>query len=394
MNTPNTINDVITRLDADFSAYRDEVDGKLDADRVNANARMEEIEISQARAVLPPYGAGGHSGRPGQLLTAVREAAGVTAERSASRTDGGAVEIPWGSVTPPQAAITNPEHLIPRSVEYGGLGILRGHHILGDPRVNMLRVAQDRGAGDVALPVGSGASASWVADGAPLVDAGLSLSPIVMSAKRTGAIVTLPFTVLTMADEAASEAAIAADLGAAVGSALDKALLAVSATASGPSGLSSIASDETGIGANGQAVTAALLGAQLSRIEAHNAQPSAWLMHPATARKLGEIPAFAGSAEPLLQRGPRGFEVLQVPVIQSSRCNVTGTKGTGTGILHEIIAGAFDQLAMVVWGSLEVMSGHATGDFERNAVSLRVSAAVDFAPMRSGAFDRVSSYIA
>ena len=392
MNTPNTINDVITRLDADFSAYRDEIDAKVEANRYNHQAKLDEIETSIAKSILDGPRGRGHSGRPGQLLTAVREAAGVTAERSASRTDGGAVEIPWGSVTPPQAAITNPEHLIPRSVEYGGLGILRGHHILGDPRVNMLRVAQDRGAGDVALPVGSGASATWVSDGSPLVDAGLSLSPVVLSAKRTGALVTLPFTVLTMADEAASEAAIAADLGAAVGSALDKALLASTATASGPSGLSSISSDETGIGSNGESVTAALLGAQLSRIEAHNAQPSAWLMHPSTARKLGEIPAFAGSAEPLLQRGPRGFEVLQVPVIQSSRCNVTGTKGTSTGILHEIVAGAFDQLAMVVWGSLEVMSGHATGDFERNAVSLRVSAAVDFAPMRSGAFDRVSHY--
>ena len=388
MKTPNNINDTIGNLSSDFAAYRDELDAKVEANRYNHQARMDDFEIAIAKSSLDPM-ARGHSARPGQLLNGVLDALDRGPGTSARSPDG-SVHLPWSALTPPQAALTT-SSVIPADVDFGGLLGLRGKSILGDPRLGALVIEVDFGSGELRLPVGSGSSAAWRADGEALPDLGLASTALSLSAHRLGATFPLSASVLAMADTMAAEAIIRSDMQAAIGTSIDTAILADSPTSNGPVGLSGVAATPVS-GANGSPITVALLDSQLSTIEAAKGNPTCFILHPRAARALSQIPTLTGGNRPVVDLDAPDPRLRGVPLILSTTASVAKAKGTSS-TLAEAIVGDWSQLCAVFWGGVQLETGHAADDFSKSQISLRVQAFCDIQPLRAAAFSRISHYV-
>ena len=390
MTTPNNLSSTIARLDKDFSDYRAELDDRVEAVRYNHQAKLDEIEIAIAKSSLPPYGAAGVTARPGQLLNGVLDALGRGPGTSARSPDG-SVSLPWSALGGrPQAALTTAD-VIRTDTDFTGLTGLRGASVLGDPRLAALIVELDSGAGELRLPIGSGSSAGWRSDGEALPDLGLASTALSLSAHRAGATFPLSASVLAMADTMAAESLIRLDMTQAIGEAIDAAILADSPTSNGPVGLSGV-SAATVTGANGEAISVDLLDEQLTEVEAAKGKPTCFVMHPSVGRKLSRIPTLTGGNRPVLDLDSAAPRLRGVPVVFSTTASVAKTKGTSS-TLAEVVVGDFSQLAVVLWGGVQIETGHAADDFSKSQISLRVQAFCDIQPLRATAFSRISHYV-
>jgi HK97 family phage major capsid protein len=349
--------------------------------------RLDALEKLAEAQPTTPQGA-----KRGGLISAILIAAGrqplAGYERVASeieRLPGGEVSIPWSYLSQPQAALTR-SHLEGENLQLlpDMMQTLRESSIVPNLGIRMLNGGQQ---GDIVLPILSGSSAGWSADGADLPDLGEATTTATLSPSRAGAIVGLTSQTMATTDIGALESSLAADMSSAIGAAVDSAFLSQTATSNGIVGLSGVAATAVS-GTNGSAVSQALLDGQLNALDTALIPAKNWIVHPSMARHLSAIPAFTGATTPLYENGMlRG-----IPVVTSQHVATNGSKGSASN-LHSVFASDFSRTCVgAYWRTPTIEIGTRSDDFQKGSISMRIQVWMALQAIRTTGVSRISHY--
>ncbi len=222
--------------------------------------------------------------------------------------------------------------------------------------------------GDVVIPRhASSMSASWIAEGASLVESEMSFDQIRLAPKHVGILTELSRQLLQQSDPSIEEL-VRADMAAVLAGEFDRAVLNGAGTDE-PLGLINVTGTQTSTLPTSWAGVLAIL----EQLESVNVVPNAWLVSPATAASLrGTLTSATAGSDFLMQNG----QIAGIPVVVSNKIP------TGT-----LVVGDFSEIVVGVWDGVQILANpFAEGPYRRGGVMVRGLMTADVAIRRPQAF--------